>query len=121
MQTDLEDVKRIILAGIDANVGAVQIARDLRKFYEDGSRFKAMRVARTEVSHGAGFGQREAARQSGVVKTHTWLTSRDDRVRTKHIAMEGQTVDFNDRYSDGSSYPGEIDIMCRCVESFGSK
>ncbi len=121
MQTDLEDVKRIILAGIDANVGTVQIARDLRKFYEDGSRFKAMRVARTEVSHGAGFGQREAARQSGVVKTHTWLTSRDDRVRTKHIAMEGQTVDFNDRYSDGSSYPGEIDIMCRCVESFGSK
>lgn len=118
LATNLDDVKRVILAGTDENLGTPQIARNLRQFYTDHSPFKAMRVARTETSHAAGFGQREAARQSGVVKKKTWMTSRDDRVRDSHIAMEGETVDLNKRYSDGSMYPGEQDIMCRCVESY---
>ncbi len=121
LDTNLEDVVRVILAGVDENLTTVQIGRNLRQFYTDRSPFKAMRVARTETSHAAGFGQREAARQSGVVKTHTWLTSRDDRVRDEHIPMEGDTVAFDKPYSDGSMYPGEQDIMCRCVEAYGTR
>ena len=118
--TNIDDVKRVILAGTDENLGTPQIARNLRQYYKDHSPFKAMRTARTETSHAAGFGQREAARQSGVVTTHTWLTSRDDRVRDAHVAMEGETVAFDKPYSDGSMYPGEQDIMCRCVEGYGT-
>ena len=121
LATNLDDVKQVILVGVDENLGTAKIARNIRQFYTDRSPFKAMRVARTETSHAAGFGQREAAKQSGVVKTHTWLTSRDDRVRDSHIAMEGETVDFDKPYSDGSMYPGEQDIMCRCVESYGTR
>jgi len=120
LATNLDDVKGVILAGMDENLGTTQIARNLRRFYIDRSPFKAMRVARTETGHAAGFGQREAARQSGVVTTHTWLTSRDDRVRDAHVAMEGETVAFDKPYSDGSMYPGEQDIMCRCVEGYGT-
>lgn len=121
LATNLDDVKRIILAGTDENLSTVKISRNLRQFYTDHSPFKAMRVARTEVSHAAGFGQREAARQSGVVQTKSWISSRDDRVRDEHIAMdtdENHNVPLNKRYSDGSMYPGEQDIMCRCVESY---
>ncbi len=121
LATDLEDVKLIILAGRDENLSTVKIARNLRQFYTDRSPFKAMRVARTETSHSSGFGQRECARQSGVVKTHTWMTSRDDRVRDSHAALDGETKDFNEPYSDGSMYPGENDIMCRCVEAYGTR
>ncbi|MBA7618927.1 hypothetical protein ES703_26259 [subsurface metagenome] len=121
LATNLDDVKRVILAGTDENLSTPQIARNIRKFYDDRSAFKSMRVARTEVSHAAGWGQREAARQSGVVKTKTWITSRDDRVRDSHAAMDGETVDFNEPYSDGSTYPGEQDIMCRCVEAYGTR
>ena len=121
LETNLDDVKRVILAGVDENLGTRQIATNIRDFYADRSPFKAMRIARTETSHAAGFGQREAAKQSGVVKTHTWLTSRDDRVRDEHVLMEGETVDFDKPYSDGSMYPGEQDIMCRCVESYGTR
>jgi len=124
LTTNLDDVKRVILAGVDENVGTAQIGRNIRKFYTDRSPFKAMRVARTEVSHAAGYGQREAARQSGVVKTKSWLSSRDDRVRDAHIAMDtdaNHNVPFNEPYSDGSMYPGEQDIMCRCVESYGTR
>lgn len=121
LATNLDDVKRVILAGVDENLTTPQIGRNLRQFYVDRSPYKAMRVARTETSHAAGFGQREAARQSGVVKTHTWVTSRDDRVRDAHAAMDGETVDLDKAYSEGSMYPGEQDINCRCVESYGTR
>ena len=120
LATDLDDVKRIILAGIDENLSTAQIARNLRQFYSDRSPFKSMRIARTETSHAAGYGQQEAARQSGVVKTKTWLTSRDDRVRDSHASMDGETVKFDKAYSNGEMYPGETSIMCRCVEKFGT-
>lgn len=121
LATNLDDVKRVILAGADENLTTVQIGKNIRQFYVDRSAFKAMRVARTETSHAAGFGQREAARQSGVVETHTWVTSRDDRVRDEHAAVDGETKDFNKPYSTGEMYPGEESINCRCVESFGSR
>lgn len=124
LATNLDDVKRIILTGVDQNLTAVQLSRSVRDFYDDRSTFKAMRVARTEVNHAAGYGQREAAKQSGVVKTKSWISSRDDRVRDEHILMDSKQnhdVPFDEPYSDGSTYPGEQDIMCRCVESYGTK
>jgi len=124
LATNLDDVKRVILAGTDENLSTAQIGRNLRQFYTDRSAFKAMRVARTETSHAAGFGQREAARQSGVVKTKSWISSRDDRVRDEHVLMdtdENHDIPFDKPYSDGSMYPGELAINCRCVESYGTR
>jgi len=118
LSTNLADVKKIILAGMEQNLSNTEIAGALRGFYTDRSPFKAMRVARTEVNHASGFGQRQAAKQSGVVKKKSWLSSRDDRVRDSHVAMDGETVALDKHYSDGSMYPGEQDIMCRCVESY---
>jgi len=121
LATDLADVKRVILAGVEENLTTSQIAKNVRQFYADNNAYKAMRVARTEVNHAAGAGQREAARQSSIVKTHSWLSSRDDRVRDEHAALDGETVAFDEPYSDGSMYPGEKDINCRCVETFGTR
>ena len=116
LATNLDDVKRIILAGVDENLNTPQIARNLRQFYTDRSSFKAMRVARTEVTKASSFGNMEAAKQSGIVKTKTWLTSRDDRVRVDHETMDGETVKLDDTFSNGLEYPSEP--MCRCVLTF---
>lgn len=121
LATNLDDVKRVILAGIDENLTTVQIGRNIRQFYDDRSAFKSMRVARTETTHAAGFGQREAARQSRVVKRKQYITSRDDRVRDEHAAMDGEIRDFDEPYSSGEMYPGESSINCRCVESYGTR
>ena len=121
--TNSDDVKRVILAGLDENQTTPQIAKNIRQSYIDHSPFKAMRAARTEVSHAAGFGQREAARQSGVAKKKLWISSRDDRVRDDHITMDtGEWIDFNEPYPSpsGDMYPGESDIMCRCAEAYGT-
>jgi len=121
LATNLDDVKMVILAGIEKNMSNVEIGGILRGFYTDRSAFKAMRVARTETSHSSGFGQREAARQSGVAKKKMWISSRDDRVRDEHVAMDtGKWVDFNEPYSNGEMYAGENSIMCRCAEGYGT-
>jgi len=116
LATNLDDVKRVILAGVDESQSTAQIGRNLRQFYTDRSPFKAMRVARTEVTKASSFGTQEAAKQSGVVETKTWLTSRDDRVRDEHEAMDGESVKLNEVFSNGLEYPSEP--MCRCVLTF---
>lgn len=117
--TNLDDVRRVILAGVDDNLSSAQLGRNLRRFYTDRSPFKAMRVARTEVTKAAAFGSQEAAKQSGVVKTKGWLTSRDDRVRDEHEAIDGETVKLDGTFSNGLEYPSEP--MCRCVLTFGTR
>ena len=49
------------------------------------------------------------------VLRRTWLTVGDDRVRDEHVAMNGQTVGFDERFSNGEMEPGESTFNCRCV------
>ncbi len=119
LATNLDDVKRIIAAGIEGGQSSADIGLFLQSFYIDHSPFKATRVARTEVTKAANFGSHEAAKQSGVVKTKTWLSSRDDRVRDAHVTMDGETVKLNEQFSNGRMYPDEI--MCRCVLTYNTR
>lgn len=126
LDTNLLEAKVVIMKGVADNLTVPQIGRQLKQFYSDRSPYKAMRVARTEVTQSASFGNLEAARQSSVVKTKTWLSSRDDRVRDSHIAIDGETVDLNDNFSNGCSAPGiggdpAETIQCRCVLMFGTR
>ena len=124
LHTNLEDVKRVILMGTDDDLGTAKIGSNIRQFYVDRSPWKSMRIARTETSRGAGFGQREAANQSGTAKTKQWISSRDGRVRDEHLAMDSDShykaVPLNEPYPNGEMYPGESSINCRCVESYGT-
>ncbi len=124
LATNLEDVRRVILSGVESNLTVPQISKNLRDFYTDRSAFKAMRVARTEVTQSAGFAQHESAVQSEVMRHHSWLSSRDDRVRDSHAIIDGEEKLINEPYSNGLMYPGDPSggpaetIMCRCVEMF---
>lgn len=124
LATNLEDVRRVILAGTDEGLTVPQISKRLRDFYSDRSSMKAMRVARTEVTQSAGFAQHESAAQGGVMHKHQWLSSRDDRVRDSHVALDGEEKMLNEPYSNGLMYPGDPSgdaaeiIQCRCVEMF---
>jgi hypothetical protein len=44
-----------------------------------------------------------------------WKGVMDDREREEHIAMEGETVPFDQPYSNGEMVPGESTYNCRCV------
>jgi hypothetical protein len=45
----------------------------------------------------------------------TWITVGDDRVRDEHRAMAGETVPFDNTFSNGEVIPGESAYNCRCV------
>ena len=119
LATNLEDIKRVILAGMDESLSTPQIAKNIRQYYIDKSPYKAMRAARTEVTKASGFGNLEAAKQSGVAKKKTWLTSRDERVRDAHIALDGESIGLDETFSNGVDFPSEP--MCRCVLTFHSE
>ncbi len=48
----------------------------------------------------------------------TWKGIMDDRERESHIAMEGETVPFDQPYSNGQDYPGQGEFNCRCLSLF---
>ncbi len=124
IKTETSAMQRIIEQGIKDNLSTFDISKQLRQFYSEGEKWKAMRTARTEVGAAAGKGQREAAAQSGYVTRKVWIASMDDRVRDAHAQMNGEERAFNEKYSNGLMYPldpsgepGEI-INCRCGEGY---
>lgn len=94
----------------------------------------AVTAARTEVGIAMSGGGRLAALQTGLNLKHTWVTSRDELVRTPargskfdHVAADGETVGMHEQYVrtgepmwhplDPGGSAGNI-INCRCAEYF---
>lgn len=86
---------------------------------------RARTIARTEV-HGAFSESRHEAVKDLEPKTKTWLSDiYGDKTRDTHRAMNGETVPYNEKYSNGLMFPldqngrPEEVISCRCVEVYG--
>jgi HK97 family phage portal protein len=123
LETQKQAMHDIINKGVADKLSVTQIAKSIRGFYTDNANYLAMRVARTECSTAAGYGQSQAAKQMGANRKY-FITSRDDRVRDSHAAMDGEEKDLDEPYSNGQMYPGDpnVDpsefIDCRCVEGY---
>jgi hypothetical protein len=67
----------------------------------------------------------QAAIDQGIVDgsrlTKTWIGIMDAREREEHRAMEGQTVGFYARYTNGEDVPGESTYNCRCISRITQK
>lgn len=68
----------------------------------------------------AGFGSQEGARRSGAVKK-MWVHNGSSHPRAEHAAMNGETVDMDDTFSNGMRWPhdwggGDADdiVGCNC-------
>lgn len=86
-----------------------------------------MRIVRTEghrVLSEAKKDNLDEAQKAGVKMMKVWITSRDERVRSSHVAMDGVMVPYDEDFvmPDGARgfAPGMIgapqhDINCRCI------
>lgn len=94
--------------------------------------YQALLLARSDlvaIGNGGTHAAVSAAAKAGVVvKTKTWLTAGDERVRPTHIAASGQTVPLNQSFIVGVGtlqYPGdpagppEEVWNCRCTVVYG--
>lgn len=84
--------------------------------------FNAETNARTATLDSLKLGQNlawEDAVQAGIIDRASlvkqWKGVMDDREREEHVAMEGETVGFDDFYSNGEQIPGESTFNCRCL------
>jgi hypothetical protein len=75
-------------------------------------------IIRTERNHAVGASTREVAARAGAT-THTRYEVMDERTRESHIPLNKETQPFDEPYSNGEMYPGEIDPNCRGWETFG--
>lgn len=84
--------------------------------------FNAESNARTAALDATKLGQRlswQDAIGKGIVDgdrlEKTWRGVKDNRERDEHLAMEGETVGFDEPFSNGEMTPGESTYNCRCV------
>jgi SPP1 gp7 family putative phage head morphogenesis protein len=95
------------------------IRRELAGEIEETYRRRAEIIARTETGMAQTVTQDEVFRRAGV-QTYTWITTRDDKVRPSHQALDGVTIRVGERFPNGLRFPLDPEgppeevIACRC-------
>lgn len=83
----------------------------------------AIRNARTMVTGAENRGRQESAEkleELGAVINKTWIATGDSRTRDSHLAMDGETVPLDDKFSNKLMFPGDESgdpseyYNCRC-------
>ena len=108
-----------------------QIDRMVERYRERYIKYRAEVIGRTEALRAIHAGNDEGYRQAideGVINLEdlqrTWITARDERVRTTHRAAGGQVRGFNEpfivggaqlRYPGDSRAPARETVQCRCA------
>ncbi len=115
LSTDYDQLKSIIIEGMNDGAGVDVIGRSIRKYFEDMSVSRAKTIARTETGRLMSQATDEAYRQSELVTGKEWLTAGDDKVRDEHQLNAGMIVPTGASFPSGEHYPGENTINCRCV------
>ena len=84
----------------------------------------AMRNARTMTTAAENIGRQDSYNEladKGVVQKKVWIATPDNRTRASHLALDGEEVDVNEKFSNGCMYPADPDCRdgseiynCRC-------
>jgi len=111
----LDDVSRTVEAAHARGTRVETLKRQIIERFEV-SNSRAQLIARDQVLKLNGQITRQ--RQMGAGVTHyIWSTSRDERVRPYHEALEGETIAWNDppEVAPGRHEHAGMDFQCRCV------
>ena len=98
------------------------IETQVKKEWRRQSKFRADRIARTELHRASQYGAQEGALATGLDLNKQWLTFLDGRERPAHAEANGQTVDMRGFFNVGGeqmSVPGRggsaaNTVNCRC-------
>ncbi len=124
-------VREAIEAGMKLGEGFRQMAKRIDTLYLDSIiPNRSMVIARTEVIQASNHGAIAGAKSSGIPDINkVWLTTRDNRTRINHEAIDGESIGIDGIFYLGGSqvgFPadsslgaeaGEV-INCRCSVFF---
>lgn len=118
-ETTRDSVANALAAALEKGLGTADVARavsDAGGFAPSRSKLIA-RTESTRVSTGAPTESLKLhAQATGRRYVKTWSGALDDRERDEHVALEGETVGIDEKFSNGLSYPSEPN--CRCATIF---
>lgn len=103
----LDDIEKIVTRGFSEGKRHEELAKEIKERYAITERHARL-IARDQI--GKLLGQVAGARNKELgIKSFTWRTVRDKRVRVSHASREGQVY----RYDKPHPVPGQ-EICCRC-------
>ena len=116
-----EQLRGTIQEGIEAGWTEAEMANSIRDRYNIAQN-RAQAIARTELGGVVNDSRVEGFKDVGFRK-HSWLSARDGSVRIDpyNHAIDGETVDIGDTFSNGLRWPNDIQgepgncINCRCL------
>lgn len=127
-QTSAVNINTATAAEIDAAIAQDEGSADetdgdpIDNLFEGTVAARANQISVSRVAMIAGLAAQVAARQSGA-RTKTWVAGGNPR--SDHAAMDGETVNLNEKFSNGMDGPGDYSggaaevANCNCDLSFG--
>jgi len=120
-ETMREQLRATIREGIEGGWPEAEMADAIRDRYNIAQN-RAQTIARTELGGVINDSRIEGFQDVGF-RRHSWLSARDGSVRTDPFnhAIDGETVDIGDRFSNGLRWPNDEQgepgniINCRCL------
>jgi SPP1 gp7 family putative phage head morphogenesis protein len=120
-------VDRIAYAGFESGKGIPEIAREMMKDLNISQRYRAERIARTEVIGASNMSSQAGAEATGLDLEKEWISFIDSATRESHVALNGEKVAMDEPFSNGLDVPGDAGgeaeevINCRCTVGYGVK
>lgn len=115
-KTTREAINDAIAVGLEEGLSVKAIADKVGALGVFGDA-RADLIARTELTRAFNGAPNESvkefARLSGRRFVKTWSGALDDVEREEHVALEGETVDVEETFSNGLDFPSEPN--CRCT------
>jgi len=123
--SEKDSIRAIIDKGVHDDKSNKQIAKDIRDKEKSVNKFRAIRIATTEVHSVFGEVTDTAIKSSGLqISWKEWGAFLDERTRVNHAIANGQKVREDEKFivgPDNMRFPGDITasagniIFCRCV------
>ncbi len=126
-ETFISVIDRIAYAGFESGKGIPEIAREIMKDLNITEKYRAERIARTEVISSSNLSSQAGAQATGLELDKEWISYIDDKTRDSHRDLNGAKVDINETFSNGLEVPGdpageaEEVINCRCTVGYAAK
>jgi hypothetical protein len=103
--------QRLVDEAIKEGYGVDKIARDIQRELNISEKYRAERIARTEVVSASNEGSYAGAKSTGLDMDKMWMSYVDDRTRDSHLPMPvgvgGEVVGMDELFSNGLEYPGD--------------
>lgn len=122
---ETKKISNAISQGIIQGEGIDQIADRIARdtcIAADHSSVMYARTAMTAAQNSGRIERLHEAEEMGIRVQKRWMATLDDRTRDSHRDMDGETVDVDDKFSNGLMYPGDpatndfAEICnCRCT------